>query len=69
MHKCLTIMTSKRLITQAIIGGLLYWGISLILERSLALEVLKKQGGEALIFAFVYGLGLWAYHRYFKKKG
>ena len=69
MHKCLRIMTSKRLITQALIGGLLYWGISLILERSLALEALKKQGGEALIFALVYGVGLWVYHRYLKKEG
>jgi len=69
MYKCLRIMTSKRLIIQAIIGGLLYWGISLILERSLALEALKKQGGEALIFAFVYGVALWVYHRYLKKEG
>ena len=62
-------MNSKRIISQALIGGLLYWGISLILERSMALEALKGQGVEALIFAVVYGIGLWVYHRYFKKEG
>jgi hypothetical protein len=61
-------MTLKRISTQAIIGGLLYWGISLILERSIAPEVLKQEGWQALIFALVYGAGLWLYHRYFKKK-
>ena len=61
-------MTAQRIITQAIIGGVLYWGISLILERSTAPEVLAQEGTEALIFAIVYGIGLWLYHRYFKKK-
>ena len=44
-------------------------GISLILERSMAPEALREQGVEALIFAVVYGIGLWVYHRYFKKEG
>ncbi len=62
-------MNSKRIISQALVGGLLYWGISLVLERSFAPEALKEQGVEALIFAVVYGIGLWVYHRYFKKQG
>ena len=61
-------MTTQRIITQAIMGGALYWGISLILERSTAPDVLVKEGSEALIFAVVYGIGLWLYHRYFKKR-
>ena len=62
-------MTPKRIVSQALVGGLLYWGISLILEQSVASEVLKQEGGEALIFALVYGVGLWVYHRYIKKAG
>ena len=48
-------------------GGILYWGISLVLERSFDPDTLGREGVEALIFALVYGIGLWAYHRYFRK--
>jgi hypothetical protein len=62
-------MSRNRIISQAIAGGVIYLVISLILERSTASEVLAKEGVEALIFAVVYGAGLWLYHRYFKKEG
>ncbi|MDX1333167.1 MAG: hypothetical protein R3252_09070 [Robiginitalea sp.] len=62
-------MTRKRLITQAMVGGVFYFIISLILERSTASEVLITEGTEALIFAVVYGIGLWIYHRFIKKSG
>jgi len=50
-------------------GGIIYFVISLILERSTASEVLITEGTEALIFAVVYGIGLWIYHRFIKKGG
>lgn len=62
-------MSRNRIITQAIAGGIIYLVISLVLERSMASEALVKEGTEALIFAVVYGAGLWVYHRYFKKEG
>ena len=37
-------------------GGIIYFVISLILERSTAREALLTEGTEALIFAVVYGL-------------
>lgn len=60
-------MTTKRLITQALMGGLLYFGISLILEKDLSTQTVQTEGGEALIFALVYGVGLWAYYKFIKK--
>lgn len=60
-------MTTQRLITQAIIGGVLYLGISLILEKDFSSGTLKTEGVEAFIFALVYGVGLWAYHKFIKK--
>ncbi|MEJ2585372.1 MAG: hypothetical protein P8Z38_10135 [Robiginitalea sp.] len=61
-------MTRNKLLSQAIMGGIIYFVISLILERSTAREALVKEGTEALIFAVVYGLGLWIYHRFIKKE-
>lgn len=60
-------MTPFKLLSQAIVGGIIYFVISLILARSTAKEVLMTEGTEALIFAVVYGGGLWIYHRYIKK--
>ena len=60
-------MTRNKLLSQAIVGGIIYFVISLILERSTAKEVLITEGTEALIFAVVYGFGLWVYHRFIKK--
>ncbi len=60
-------MTRNKLLSQAIVGGIIYFVISLILERSTAKEVLITEGTEALIFAVVYGIGLWVYHRFIKK--
>ena len=62
-------MTRNRIASQAIMGGIIYFVISLILERSTASEVLITEGTEALIFAVVYGIGLWVYHRFIKKGG
>ncbi len=60
-------MTVKRILIQALVGGFIYLLISLILERSTASEALVKEGTEALIFAVVYGVGLWVYYRFIKK--
>lgn len=60
-------MTIKRLITRALVGGLAYFVISLILEKSYSAEVLIAEGGEAVIFALLYGAGLWVYYKYIKK--
>lgn len=53
---------------QALMGGLLYFGISLMLEKKLTAETVRTEGAEALIFALVYGLGLWAYYRFIRKQ-
>ena len=60
-------MTKQRLFSQALMGGVLYFGISLLLEKSTTPETLQKEGMEALIFALVYGVGLWVYHKFIKK--
>ena len=60
-------MNRNKILSQAIIGGIIYFVISVILERSTSSEVLMTEGTEALIFAVVYGLGLWIYHRFIKK--
>jgi uncharacterized membrane-anchored protein len=60
-------MTLKRILIQALVGGFIYLVISLILERSTASDTLVKEGTEALIFAVVYGVGLWVYYRFIKK--
>lgn len=61
-------MSNQRILTQAFIGGILYLLISLILENSLSSETFISEGGEALIFTVIYGIGLWVYHRFIKKK-
>lgn len=61
-------MTRNRIISQAIAGGLIYFVISLILERNTAPEVLAREGVEALIFGAVYGVGLWVYHKYLRRE-
>lgn len=53
---------------QALMGGVLYLGISLMLEKKLTAETVRTEGLEALIFAFVYGVGLWAYYTFFRKQ-
>lgn len=60
-------MKTQRLISQALMGGLLYFGISLILEKSFSAQAIKTAGVEALIFALVYGTGLWGYYKFIKK--
>lgn len=60
-------MTKQRLLSQALMGGLFYFGISLILEKSFSAQAMKTAGVEAIVFAIVYGIGLWAYHKYIKK--
>lgn len=60
-------MTRNKILSQAIMGGIIYFVISLILERSTSREVMLAEGTEALIFAVVYSLGLWIYHRFIKK--
>jgi len=60
-------MTRNKILSQAIMGGVIYFVISLILERSTSREVMLTEGTEALIFAVVYGMGLWIYHRFIKK--
>ena len=62
-------MPRNKILSQAIMGGIIYFVISLILARNTSREVLLTEGTEALIFAVVYGLGLWVYHRFIKKGG
>lgn len=60
-------MTKKRLLSQALMGGVVYFGISLMLEKNSSAETMRTEGVEALIFAIVYGVGLWAYYKFIKK--
>jgi len=48
-------------------GGVVYFGISLMLEKNSSAETMRTEGVEALIFAIVYGVGLWAYYKFIKK--
>ncbi len=52
---------------QALMGGILYFGISLMLEKKYTAEIMRTEGAEAVIFAIVYGAGLWAYYKFIKK--
>ena len=52
---------------QALMGGILYFGISLMLEKNYTAETMRTEGAEAVIFAIVYGVGLWAYYKFIKK--
>jgi len=60
-------MSKKRLLIQALMGGVIYFGISLVLEKNYSGETIRTEGAEAVIFALVYGSGLWAYYRFIKK--
>lgn len=60
-------MKPQRILAQALAGGLIYLVISMVLERSFTGETFRKEGLEALIFALVYGLGLWVYYRFLKR--
>jgi hypothetical protein len=60
-------MTKKRLLAQALMGGVIYFGISLVLEKDSSTETMRTEGTEAVIFAIVYGVGLWAYYKFIKK--
>lgn len=60
-------MTKKRLLAQAVMGGIFYFGISLVLEKDYSGETMRTEGVEAVIFALVYGVGLWAYYKFIKK--
>ncbi|MGB5316770.1 MAG: hypothetical protein WBN56_12280 [Robiginitalea sp.] len=60
-------MTKKRLLSQALLGGVVYFGISLMLEKNYSAETIRTEGAEALIFVIVYGVGLWAYYKFIKK--
>ncbi|MGB5509302.1 hypothetical protein [Robiginitalea sp.] len=60
-------MGKKRLLMQALMGGILYFGISLMLEKKYTAEIMRTEGAEAVIFAIVYGAGLWAYYKFIKK--
>jgi len=60
-------MTKKRLLAQALMGGVIYFGISLVLEKDYSGETMQTEGAEAVIFAIVYGVGLWAYYKFIKK--
>lgn len=60
-------MTRKRLLAQALMGGVIYFGISLVLEKDYSTETMRTEGAEAVIFAMVYGAGLWAYYKFIKK--
>ncbi len=62
-------MSTKRIIAQALAGGLLFWGFKLILEKSLAQETLIREGQYALVFAVIYGAYLALRNRFGKRPG
>jgi hypothetical protein len=62
-------MSTKRIIIQAVAGGLLFWVFKLILEKSLAEETLVREGQYALVFAVIYGAYLALRNRFGKRPG
>jgi len=62
-------MSTKRIIIQAVAGGLLFWGFKLLLEQSLASETLIREGQYALVFAVIYGVYLALRERFGKRPG
>ncbi len=60
-------MDLKKLIIQASVAALLFWGIKLILERSLDSEVVIREGKIALVFGLAYGIFLYVRERFFRK--
>ena len=61
-------MDKKRILIQAAVAALLFWGIKLILERSLAEDILIREGKIALVFGFAYALFLYLRERFRKKE-
>lgn len=62
-------MKPKRIVIQAAVAALLFWGIKLILERSLETEVVLREGKIALVFGLAYAVFLFVRERFFKKGG
>ena len=62
-------MSTKRIIIQAVAGGLLFWGFKLLLEQSLASETLIREGQYALVFGVIYGVYLALRERFGKRPG
>jgi hypothetical protein len=62
-------MSTKRILVQAVAGGLLFWVFKLILEKSLAQETLIREGQYALVFAVIYGVYLALRNRFGKRPG
>ena len=61
-------MNSKqRILIQAVLAGLMFFIVKLILERSVSSETLIREGITALVFALVYGIYLVARQRFGKK--
>jgi prolipoprotein diacylglyceryltransferase len=61
-------MNSKqRVLLQAVLAGLMFFIVKLILERSTSRETLIQEGITALVFALVYGIYLVAKKRFGKK--
>lgn len=61
-------MSVKRIIVQAAVAALLFFGIKLILEKSTAQETLVREGVTALVFGLVYGIYLAVRSKWRKKE-
>ncbi|WP_372976073.1 hypothetical protein [Muriicola sp.] len=61
-------MERKKFIAQVVIAGVLYVLISLILEKEITAEVLKRELRDGGVFALVYGLLLWLWNRFKARK-
>ena len=61
-------MTTQRILVQALVGALLFWIVKLILGRDFGAETLWTEGKTALIFGVAYGIFLFIWHRFAKRK-
>ena len=61
-------MDRKRLIVQVLAAIVLYFGISLILEKEYTSEVVYRELTEGVVFGFIYGIFIYLSSKWRKKK-
>jgi hypothetical protein len=56
-----------RILLQVSVAAVLYFVISLILEKNISADILLREGRDSLIFGIAYAFFLWIWNRIKKK--